>query len=102
MNIINGQLIHKTFISQDGIEVIINTETGDSYCSVKGYARLSGKPKSTIPTRISKLKRGSTFIPKIVEIPTAKGLQGVQLIPENIIAEWIVKDNPAIRAGFTN
>ena len=35
----------------DGIELIINTETGESFASISGYARMSGKAQSTINPR---------------------------------------------------
>jgi len=90
------ELTHKTFVSEDGIEVIINTTTGESFCSIKGYARLSGVSKQAISKRISKLERVNPGSPKIAEVQTAKGKQRVNLIPESLIAEWITKDNPAI------
>lgn len=72
----------------NGIELIINTSTGESFASVSGYARLSGKSKSTISERFGKLEL------KYAEILTTTGFKTVRLIPEDLIVEWLPKDNP--------
>lgn len=58
----NLQLFHN-----DGIELIVNTETGESFASVSGYARMSGKDKSTISRRLESV--AESFVNK-VEIQT--------------------------------
>ncbi len=74
----------------DGIELIINTETGESFASISGYARMSGKDRRTITERLGEF-------PVIkAEIPTAGGVQGVRLITEDLITTWLPKDNPEI------
>lgn len=82
-----------------GIELIINTQTGESFASISGYARMVNLSVDTIAKRV---KRGSKGLDKsavkTAEIQTAGGLQGVDLLSESVIAEWIVKDNPEIAA----
>ena len=78
---------------KDGIELIIDTATGESFASVKGYARMSGKDVSTISRR---LKGVASESQKTTEILTGGGLQGVALIPESIIVQWLPKDNPTL------
>jgi hypothetical protein len=37
----------------DGIELIIDTQTGESFASIKGYARMSGKSHNAITMRVN-------------------------------------------------
>lgn len=78
---------------KDGIEIIVNSTTGESYSSISGYARMSGKAQSTISKRI-----GSHEQTKLLEaeIQTSKGLRTHRLLTEDLIAEWLPKDNPAM------
>lgn len=76
---------------QDGIEIIINTETGESFASVSGYARMSGKDKSTISRRMQSVAKNEA---KTAEIQTTTGFKTVALIPESLIAQWLPNDNP--------
>lgn len=78
---------------KDGIELIIDTNTGESFASVKGYARMSGLTTQAISARLKGVKEN---LWRVAEIPTAGGLQGVKLIYEDLIAEWIPKDNPIL------
>jgi hypothetical protein len=78
-----------TRFENDGIELVIDTVTGEVYATISGYAKLSGKNKSTISRRgvASKLVKNS-------QMYTDGGLQGVALIPEDLIVDWIADDNP--------
>lgn len=80
----------------EGLELIINTQTGESYASVSGYARMSGKPRTTIQSRINKIKGDDNVTSFEAQIQTPGGTQWVTIIPEDLIVEWIVKDNPDI------
>lgn len=84
-----------TRYDNNGIELIIDTTTGESFATQRGYARMSGKTQSTINSRINRMTEGerNQYI-KTAEADTQGGLQGVRLIPEDLITEWIVKDNP--------
>ena len=78
----------------DGIELIIDTQTGESFATVRGYARMSGKIPSTISRRLTmsgKVLRRECL--DQTQIETAGGLQGVALIPEDLICQWLIKDN---------
>ena len=77
----------------DGIELIINTETGESFATVRGYARMSGKTHTTILRRLKVVDPESL---KQAQIQTAGGLQGGALIPEDLICKWLPKDNPEL------
>lgn len=78
---------------KDGIELIINTQTGESFASVNGYARMGGKDKSTISRRLQDVAPDTL---KTAEILTTTGLKTVVLITEDLITEWMPKDNPAM------
>lgn len=77
----------------NGIELIINTETGESFASVSGYARMSEKAKSTISRRLEGL-HGK--LRQETQIETQTGSKTVALINEDLICEWIVDDNPNV------
>jgi hypothetical protein len=79
---------------QDGIEIVINTGTGESFASIRGYARMAGKDESTIRYRLK--KSAGKWDCKTAEIQTVRGLQGAVLVPEEFIAEWMPKDNKAM------
>ena len=73
----------------DGIELIINTETGESFATVRGYARMSGKTHTTI------LRRLKVVTPEVLnhaQIQTAGGLQQSMLIPINIVTSMLLSD----------
>ena len=75
---------------KDGIELIIDTATGKSFATAKGYARMSGKDYDTIKKRC---QRGGL---ESAEIPTEQGFKRGTLIPESLIVEWLPKDNPVM------
>jgi len=78
---------------KDGIEILIDAATGESFASISGYARMSGKHKDTISTRCASVVPEDL---KRAEIMTGSGIQGVVLIPEKLITKWIMKDNPEL------
>lgn len=78
---------------RDDLEIIIDTITGESFCSVSGYARMSGKDKGTISRR---LKSVASEEFKTDEILTSQGIQSVVLVTEKIVKKWIIRDNPEL------
>ena len=76
----------------DGIELIIDTQTGKSFASISGYARMSGKIPSTISRRLTMSGLREKGLEQ-AQIETASGLQTVVLIPEDVICQWLIKDN---------
>ena len=78
---------------KDGIELIINTQTGESFASINGYARMSGKLASTISRRLKLLHKEGL---DQAEILTTTGLKTVALISEDLICQWLPKDNPKL------
>lgn len=83
--------------NNDGIEVIVNTETGEAFASQAGYARMSGINPTTIRKRVQRAKEGGDISElKTAEIPTKQGIQGVTLIPASLCYKWAFKDNPEL------
>ena len=78
---------------KDGVELIIDTATGESFASVNGYARMSGVSKQAVSRRLKTVNLEGL---KVAEILTASGLKTVNLIPESIIVQWLPKDNPVM------
>ena len=78
----------------DGIELLIDTQTGESFASAKGYARMSGRDYDTIKKRC---QRGGQVN---AEIPTEQGLKWGTLIPEDLICQWLPLDNPEMAAAM--
>ena len=77
---------------QDGIELIIDTQTGESFATVRGYARMSGKTHTTILRRLTMSGLREKGLEQ-AQIETASGLRTVALIPEDVICQWLIKDN---------
>ena len=78
------------FKTNDGIELVIDTQTGEAFATQAGYSRMSGKASSTISERLKGVR--SDYI-RMAEILTAGGLQGVRLIPAKLVYKWLLKDN---------
>jgi hypothetical protein len=82
-----------TRFDHDGLELVIDTETGETFATVSGYARMAGKNKSTISRR---LRSVAEKLSQTYQIKTGSGLQGVALISEDLISDWIFEDNPKL------
>lgn len=76
----------------NGLELVIDDSTGEVFATIRGYARMVNKNESSIRSRLG--ARDDEL--KTAEIPTNKGIQGARLIPESLITEWIVKDDPEL------
>jgi hypothetical protein len=81
----------------DGVELVINLESGESLASLSGYARMAGLSVDAISKRV---KRGYGSLDKVevkeAEIQTKKGLRTVYLLSEETISRWIIQDNPEL------
>lgn len=86
---INGSKIKR--YEREGYEVYIDQKSGETFTSISGYARMGRRDKTTIRRRV---QGGGGNPVKTVEVPTAGGLQGVTMVSEKQIAEWLPKDNP--------
>ena len=82
---------YQVFKTDDGIELVIDVSTGEAFASQSGYARMSGKDKSTISRRLSLVEFDNV---KTAEVLTTQGLRTVALIPAKTVFKWMIKDNP--------
>lgn len=74
---------------RDGIELVIDTCTGEAFATQSGYARMSGKHRSTIVKRCKGCESGRVANH---EVQTAGGLQGCELIPADLVYDWLLND----------
>jgi len=92
----------ETFKTDDGLEIIIDTKTGESFTSQRGYSRISNVAESTVRSRVNKTvkKTAQQSIVKTAQILTVSGLKTAQLLTEDYIAENLPKDNPEMATAF--
>jgi hypothetical protein len=100
------------FDGTDEIEILINEDTGESFTSIRGYARMSGVPKSTVSDRLKGVRSNPPVNLEFLSWPelegvremcadttaivqTAGGPQEVSIICEDLIVAWLPKDNPS-------
>lgn len=83
---------------KDGIELVIDCNTGETFSTQAGYCRMSGKAKSTISERLKGVRNDQI---KTIEMVTPGGLQGVRLINEDTMVDWLEKDNPTLLKQFS-
>jgi hypothetical protein len=81
--------------SNDGVELVINTQTNEAFATVMGYSRMSGISKQAVSKRLSKNAVNQNGMKK-AEILTPGGVQGVNLIPADIVFDWLFDDNPQL------
>lgn len=72
----------------DGVELVINLESGESFASVSGYARMAGLSVDAISKRVKRDGIATT----LAEVPTPKGLREVQLIHKSTLVSWLSMD----------
>ncbi|HEY9650149.1 MAG TPA: P63C domain-containing protein [Coleofasciculaceae cyanobacterium] len=81
------------FDGENGIEVLINTATGESFASISGYARMAGISRAAVSKRMKTCNQNDI---QKAEIETARGLKPATLIPANLVFRWLIKDNPEL------
>lgn len=84
--------------NNDGIEIYIDTTTGESFASQRGYARMANIDKKTVYRRLQ--RPGAYDQVKTAKIPTNSGAKTGALLPENLIAQWLPQDNPDLAHKF--
>jgi hypothetical protein len=80
-----------TVFKENGIELVIDTTTGEAFATQRGYSRMSGKAESTISERTLRFD-----VVKNSEILTSTGLKTIRLIPASLVFKWLLKDNPGL------
>jgi hypothetical protein len=87
--------------TNDGLELVIDTQTGESFASISAVARLTDKSKQSVSDYVNgELKGVRQMTLKNAEIQTPGGLQGVKLLNENQILEVVSKYNPSLLIKF--
>jgi hypothetical protein len=87
--------------SKDGLELAIDTETGECFASIRAVARMTDKPEATIRKYVNGGLQGAYKMElKTAEIQTAGGLQGAYLLNEHQILEVVSKYNPSLLIKF--
>jgi hypothetical protein len=83
-----------TFKTESGIELVINTDTHEAYATQSGYSRMSGVALDAISKRLSRGYKGVDISNiQTAELHTAGGLQGVRLLPADVVFDWLLDDN---------
>lgn len=78
---------------RDGIELVINTRTGEAFATQSGYGRMVGLSRQAISQRFKTVNQEGL---KTAEITTGTGLKTVNLIPAKLCFKWALKDNPEL------
>lgn len=82
------------FKSDSGVEILIDTATGEAFASINGYVRMANSvSRQAIQQR---LQGGKVEGVKTAEIETEGGLQEARLIPAKVVYRWLMKDNPEL------
>jgi hypothetical protein len=83
-----------TRFDQDGLELFIDTQTGEAFASISGYARMVGLSKQAVSKRLNLGVNQNVF--KTAEVPTDVGLRQSTLIPASTVFKWAIKDKPEL------
>lgn len=90
-------LILQQFNCENGLELVIDTQTGECFASQRALARMCGKALSTIQNWIQGDRRGDRKIElKEAQIQTGSGFQVAMLLDEPTIYEALAKYNPQL------
>jgi hypothetical protein len=84
-----------TRFDHDGLELVIDTETGEAFATESGYARMSGIQYNSIRKRVSRFTSDKLLVKK-AEILTTKGLKIVTLINAETVFDWLWDDKPEL------
>lgn len=93
----SNSIVRYERFDKDGVELAIDVNTGESFVTKRGYARMGKVDESTVRKR---LQGADCHVIKRAEIPTRGGLQGADLIPGKLALRWLAKDNPELLAAM--
>ena len=84
-----------TRYEQNGLELLINEATGETFASISALARMTDKSRQSISKYVNGGLEGVTqMVLKSAQIDTGKGISTVNLLNENQILEVIAKYKP--------
>jgi hypothetical protein len=73
---------------ENGIEIVIDSKTGETYLTIAGYAKMMGKDKSATYRRLYDMAE----TPK-GGVTTKAGIVNMPLLNESIIIDWLMEDD---------
>lgn len=85
-----------TRFDSNGLELVIDIETGESFASIRAVARMC----DTAESKIRYFSGAQLFELKTAEVHTPGGLQGAQLLNEDQILEVAAKYKPELVQAF--
>lgn len=85
-----------TRFEQDGLELVIDTQTGEAFASIRAVARMCDRNESSIRT----FTGARNLELKSAEILTPGGLQGARLLTEDQILDIIAVYKPELVKAF--
>ena len=80
-----------TRFDNDGIELVIDTQTGEAFATQSGYARMSGLTVRGVGKRLEKLVNSDLV--RTAELDTGYGIKVVNLISADLVYDWMCEDN---------
>lgn len=80
-------------IKHEGVEIYVDNATGETYTTIAGYSRMSGLTRQAVQKRLQGCNSEQL---KTAEVYTEGGLQGCNLITEDLMSEWLPLDNPEL------
>jgi hypothetical protein len=87
--------------TKDGLELVIDTSTGECFASISAVARMTDKDTKSISRYVNGgLKTVAKMELKTAEIQTTTGLKTVALLNEKQIIEVVSKYNPSLLIKF--
>lgn len=90
-----------TRYDNNGLELVINTATGEAFASIRATARMTDKAHSTVSRYVNgELKGGAQMVLLQAEINTPGGLQGAVLLNEKQILSVLKKYKPELLVEF--
>ncbi len=87
--------------NQNGLELVIDQNTGEAFASISAVARMTDKSDVAIGNYVNGKLQGSNSLELLdAEILTSGGLQGAKLLNENQILEVVCKYKPSLLMKF--
>jgi len=92
------------FENPDGIELVIDTRTGEAFVTLCGYCLMTDTPRDRVLMRLKEVQK--KFV-KTTRIITPWGFGSFQLISAKLIGKWLANDKPELveamlEAGVTS
>lgn len=85
-----------TVFENEGIEFVIDIETGEAFVTQLAYARISGARLATVTKRCQMSEPGVIKVADVEKASNSKILPNCQLIPASLCFQWLTKDNPKL------